>query len=109
MKNESKFPVIYEYVKNNPMKTATQIAIATGINELTCHRHLSGGRGKLSNGMFIRKKVNAKRIDAGNRIRGTYHYLYSISPNFKQEPKKIAPKKVIKRDPITEAFYGVIS
>lgn len=106
MKNESKFPVIYEYVKNNPMKTATQIAIATGINELTCHRHLSGGRGKLSNGMFIREKVNAKRIDAGNRIRGTYHYLYSINPEAKQPPKRINQRKVTQRDAITAAWFG---
>lgn len=89
--------------------TATQISKATGINELTVHRHLSGGRGKLTNGLFERIKICKKRIDAGERVRGSYHYLYSISSNIKQEPKKIALKKVIKRDPITAALFGAIA
>ena len=109
MINDSKLSLVFDYVKENPMKTATQIAIAIGINELTAHRHLSGGRGRLTNGLFERVKVCKKRIDKGGRVRGSYHYLYSISSNIKQEPKKVALKKVIKRDPITEALYGVIS
>lgn len=89
---ESKLPTIFDFVKHNPMMTATQISMATGINELTVHRHLTGGRGKINEDLFIRKKVNSKRNDA-DRVRGTFHYLYSINPKPKPETKNLVNAK----------------
>jgi predicted transcriptional regulator len=90
---ESQLPAIFDFVKRNPKMTATQISRATGINELTVHRHLTGGRGKINQGLFIREKVIGKRIDKGNRVRGTFHYLYSVNPKPEQKVKEIVKEK----------------
>lgn len=104
----SKAQPIIDFVRKNQPVTAKEVAAGTGIHLLTIHRYLSGGRGKLSNGLFTRVKVNTKRIDPGNRVRGSYHYLYSLNEiqkpvfNTQKQIKKVA----IKRDPITSALFG---
>ena len=107
-KNESKLPAIYDFVKRNPKVTAAQISQATGINELTIHRHLTGGRKKINEDLFIREKVNGKRVDAGNRIRGTFHYLYSINPDPKPSTKTVLrQKRGFKPSQLNNFIFGV--
>lgn len=93
MAQESKLPIIFDFVKKNPNMTATQISQLTGIDALTVHRHLTGGRGKINDGLFIREKVTGQRVDPGGRIRGTFHFIYSINPNPKPESKSLVNKK----------------
>lgn len=93
MAHESKLPIIFDFVKKNPNMTATQISQLTGIDALTVHRHLTGGRGKINEGLFIRAKVTAQRVDPGGRIRGTFHFIYSINPNPKPESKLLVNQK----------------
>jgi protein tyrosine/serine phosphatase len=107
----SKAQPIIDFVRANQPVTANEVAAGTGIHLLTIHRYLSGGRGKLSNDLFTRVKVNTKRIDPGNRVRGCYHYLYSLNEQKKPvfEPKKQIKKIVINRDPITSALFGTMA
>lgn len=104
----SKAQFIIDFVRANQPVTANQVAAGTGIHLLTIHRYLSGGRGKLSNDLFTRVKVNTKRIDPGNRVRGCYHYLYSLNEQKKPvfELQKEIKKVIVKRDPITAALFG---
>jgi hypothetical protein len=110
MGNASTLSIILDYVKSNPMQTATQISRATGINLLTVHRQLSGGYKKISAGTFTRVKVTrALPPNKDGRIRGSFCYLYSVNPNYKKESKEIVPKKAINRDPITSAWFGALA
>lgn len=107
MGNASTLSIIVDYVKSNPMNTATQISQATGLNLLTVHRQLSGGYKKISAGTFTRvKATRALPPHKDGRIRGSFCYLYSVNPNYKKESKEIHPKKMINRDPITAALFG---
>ncbi len=94
MGNESTLSIIVDYVKTNPMQTATQISKATGLNLLTVHRQLSGGYKKISVGTFIRvKETRQLPPNKDGRIRGSFCYLYSINPNQKPEAKNLVNVK----------------
>lgn len=103
---DEKFKVI-DFVKQNQPVSAKEVSEATGLHKLTVHRHLTGGRGKMTNGLFIREKVTKKVAHQNGRIRGSYYYVYLINPEMKPTPR-IQPKKAeIKRDPITAALFGM--
>ena len=109
MGNPSTLSLIFDYVKANPMQTATQISQATGLNELTVHRQLSGGYKKISAGTFLRKKVTRSLPpNKDGRIRGSFCYLYFVNPNQNTEVKKVV-KKSLQRDPITAALFGELA
>jgi hypothetical protein len=106
MSNISKLPVIFDYVKNNPKKTALEISEATGLNLLTVHRQLSGGYKKISVGTFVREKeTRSLPPHKDGRIRGSFCYRYSVNEN-KNDGQNAAKKKVFVRDPITAALFG---
>lgn len=109
MGHESTLPIIFDYVKNNPKKTASEISDATGLNLLTVHRHLSGGYKKISAGTFIREKeTRCLPPHKDGRIRGSFCYRYSVNPNKNSAKSDIEKKKVFVRDPITAALFGAI-
>lgn len=93
--------------KHQPI-AALDVARIAGVDPLTAHRYLSGGRGKMTNGQFKRVKVNSKRIDPDGRVRGVYKYLYSINEIPKQTLKQVHKKLNVKRDPLIAAMYGKI-
>jgi len=110
---ESVFNIVYEYVKLNPNQSVIDIAKNTGINELTVHRHLNGGRSKEHHVVFLRVKSTKKLMHPDGVVRGSYIYLYSINPikskyitrSTKKQSNK-SPKFV--RDPITAALFGCV-
>ncbi|MBU3639988.1 hypothetical protein [Polynucleobacter sp. AP-RePozz3-80-G7] len=99
---------VIDFVKHNQPVSAQQVSEATGLHKLTVHRHLNGGRGKMTNGIFIREKATKKVVHPGGRIRGAFHYVYFINPSIQPIPRMKPKQVVIKRDPITAALFGSV-
>ena len=106
MTNESRLPVIFDYVKANPMRTAAKIAEDLGLNYLTVQRQLSGGYKKISEGTFLRTKVT-RTLEKGadGHARGSYCFLYFInSAKVEKVIEQPAKKKQVEHHPLFSLF-----
>jgi hypothetical protein len=110
---DSLFHITYDYVKNNPKKSAAEISKATGVMEVTVQRHLTCGRAKNKSPIFQRVKITRNLRHHDGIMRGSYCFLYSINQNYDPAKSVIfdVQQNHVKfvRDPITAALFGNVA
>ncbi len=108
----NKQTAMFDFVKSNPDSSINQISAGTGISRLAVWRFVTDFDLKKPRNIFIRKKQATKSMGKNGKINGGHFDTFSISPHFEMsqliKPVVVmaAPKKRIKRDPITGALFG---
>jgi hypothetical protein len=108
---------MFEFVKSNPNSSINQISAGTGISRLAVWRFVTDFDLKKPRNIFIRQKQATKSMGKNGKINGGHFDTFSVSPHFQMSQLikpvakivKSAPKKTIKRDPITAAWFGSVA
>jgi hypothetical protein len=117
--NKDQHLIVIKYVMANPKSSLKNIVLSTGFSSLALHRFLTDYELIKPRKIFDWVDTPLRKIDKNGKVIGGHEYLFSIRSGFDLDnflaPKPVekialpAPKKVIKRDPITAALFGAIA